>query len=159
MKDKNGCVREKDKGTNLLPETVVLTLNGQVVPQDEQVQQYLDSEIVGESELAHGCKYIVTHIKGNQNPQLVLLRFEPDGKARIKRIITDFIGQLKDLINEPESRDKINKHCRMDDWKENELQKELFLEFNKGKQDKGLIQGLEAALKEEKARIDPNKSM
>ena len=62
-KDEQGCVEaSEEKSTSL--STVILTSNGQIVPQSKKVQHYLDAEIVGESDLTYGCRYILTTIRG-----------------------------------------------------------------------------------------------
>ena len=56
--------------------TIVYKTSGIIVPQDKKVQKYLDSNILGESELKMGSKYFATEFKEGEasSHSVVLLR-------------------------------------------------------------------------------------
>ena len=54
--------------------TIVYKTSGVIVPQDKKVQEYLDSNIIGESELKSGSKYFATEFKeGDEKKHSVVL--------------------------------------------------------------------------------------
>ena len=76
------------------PQTVIMKANGTIVPQMEEVQEYLNAEIIGESESLNGSKYIVTRLKCGQDLQVkvVCLHFSRNGQAVVVKIFPDLLN-------------------------------------------------------------------
>ena len=56
-----------------------------MIPQNKEVQEYLDGIIVGESDLIFGKKYVALKV----NEKIAILQFGANGKAFIVRVITN----------------------------------------------------------------------
>ena len=54
------------------------------------MQKYLNAEIIGESDLINGTKYIVTRVESESQSKIVCLSFTEDGNGEIVQIIPDF---------------------------------------------------------------------
>ena len=98
VRDEVGCVKDA-KNTGNTPQTVILEANGMIVTQSKEAQHYLDAEIVGESELVDGRKFIVTRIEDGDCSRVVCLQFTLDGRAKIVKIIPDVMKQLKEALD------------------------------------------------------------
>ena len=62
-----------------------------MIPQSKEIQQYLEGNIVGESELSYGSKHIAIRVA----QKVVILKFDSNGEANIIRVIQDLTKQLK----------------------------------------------------------------
>ena len=59
----------------------------------------MDAEIVGESELIAGRKFLVTHVtEEDEDPKVALLSFAQDGKAEIVNVFIRLAKTLKDKL-------------------------------------------------------------
>ena len=113
---------EKAAKADKKPQTVVLEADGMIVPQSKEVQKCLDSEIIGESESANGCKYLVTRLKIKKSEdskaakqiKIACLHFNHDGKAKIVKIFTEFIETLNAKLKLPQCVVKIMKQAKLD---------------------------------------------
>ena len=82
-KDLSGAL-EDEKKMKESPQTVIMEANGMIITQSEEVQGCLDAEIIGESELTAGRKFIITYVEEEgEDSKVVLLSFAQDGKAEI----------------------------------------------------------------------------
>ena len=107
---------------------------------------YLNAEIVGESELIDGSKFILTEL----GDKIICLHFTLEGKAYVKSMIKDFMNQLKGLITLEESKNaNIAPMCQE---RRDELEKELQEEKKKNLQAKTLI-NIPKDQKEEKKKV------
>ena len=69
---------------------IVMKMNRMIITQKKEIQTYLDSNIIGESHLKDGMKYLtVMH-----EDEVVLLRFSRQGRAKIVRKIPNFVKTL-----------------------------------------------------------------
>ena len=78
-----------------------MSTSGDLVVQKKEEQEYLDSEILGESNLIDGRKYIVTrkeNIKTRQE-DLICMMFKRNGKAKIVTRIPEFERYMKELTS------------------------------------------------------------
>ena len=58
--------------------------NGMIVSQSPEFYDYLEGDIIGESDIKDGCKYITTRLHyGEGNTKVVVMKFNLDGKAQV----------------------------------------------------------------------------
>ena len=74
-----------------------MEVNGSVIHKDEKVQEYLDAEIVGETELKNGTKSLLTQVKDPEKH--VLIGISQAGKPFIRLIIPNLFETIKSLIS------------------------------------------------------------
>ena len=69
-----------------------------------------------------GSRYIV--MKMIEQKKIAILKFYPDGKARIIRVIDTLWSQLYVYLNNEEQRKIILGHSKMYDWRRKEIEEE-----------------------------------
>lgn len=75
--------------------SIVFRSNGEIVTQSNEIQSYLDQNIVGESELKDGVKYFICAQTVNQIRTLTVLESQLTGKLVKKFTLDDFFAFIK----------------------------------------------------------------
>ena len=95
-------LNEQNKESNKR-RTIIFEANGMVQSQVGEVEEYLKSPIVGESELIDGTKIIITKYDNTQSKKqdLVILQFDRSGNASILKTITDYFTIIQNSLTDP----------------------------------------------------------